>query len=65
MDGSFSLPGVIPGTYTVVAIEDGWDLDWASPGVIASYSQRGNPIKVAGRDGLMQLPEAIELQPRH
>ncbi|MBV9484376.1 MAG: carboxypeptidase regulatory-like domain-containing protein [Acidobacteria bacterium] len=65
MDGSFSLPGVIPGTYTVVAIEDGWDLDWASPGVIASYSQRGNPIKVAGRDGLMQLPEAIEVQPRH
>jgi hypothetical protein len=28
LDGTFSLHGVIPGTYTVVAIDNGWDLDW-------------------------------------
>jgi len=62
-DGSFALPGVIPGTYTVVAIEDGWDLDWSSPGVIAHYSQHGQPVTVEGLNkSSIPLPNPIELQ---
>src|ERR1035438_2823136 len=30
-DGSFRLRDVIPGSYTVIAIENGWDLEWAEP----------------------------------
>jgi len=30
-DGSFSLRDAAPGKYTVVAIEDGWELEWAAP----------------------------------
>jgi hypothetical protein len=62
-DGSFSLQGVIPGSYTIVAIEDGWDLDWSSPGVIARYCQRGQALTVGGLDkSSVRLPDPVELQ---
>lgn len=63
LDGSFSLRSVIPGAYTVVAIEDGWDLDWSEPGVIAHYCQRGRPIQVTDRaEGVVRLNAAVEAQ---
>jgi hypothetical protein len=31
LDGTFSLGTVIPGEYTIVAIENGWDLNWSRP----------------------------------
>ena len=37
--GTFSLQDVAPGSYTLVAIENGWDLDWSQPGVIAVLRQ--------------------------
>jgi hypothetical protein len=64
-DGSFSLQSVIPGTYTIVAIENGWDLDWSRPGVIAHYAKHGQTITVTDRtQGTIHLPEQIEVQPR-
>src|SRR5579862_70259 len=65
LDGSFTLPGVIPGPYTVCAIEDGWDLDWAKPAVIARYCEHGLSIVVADRrEGATKLQDAIEVQPK-
>jgi hypothetical protein len=46
-DGSFSLHDVIPGQYTLVAIEDGWELDWAQPQVIARYLRGGIAVTVS------------------
>ena len=63
MDGTFSLRGVIPGSYTVLAIENGWDLDWSQPGVIAAYLKRGRKIEVANQGGRpVTLAEPIEVQ---
>jgi hypothetical protein len=45
-DGSFALLDVAPGEYTVVAIQDGWDLDWANPAVIARYLPDGTAVTV-------------------
>ena len=45
-DGSFSLPGVIPGTYTVVAIEKGWELEWTNPAVLQKYLGSGTAVTV-------------------
>ena len=42
-DGSFALRDVVPGQYTAVAIEDGWELDWARAEVIGRYLSRGQP----------------------
>ena len=46
-DGSFNLRGILPGKYTVVAIENGWDLDWLTPAVLQKYLPGGQAIEVA------------------
>jgi hypothetical protein len=47
LDGSFSLYNVPPGSYTVIAIENGWDLDWAKPAVLANYGRHGQNLVIA------------------
>ena len=65
LDGSFSLPRVIPGPYTVVAIADGWDLDWSKTAVISKYAGRGQTIVVPGQEShSIQLPDSVEVQPK-
>lgn len=63
LDGSFSLNGVIPGSYTVIAIEDGWDLEWSSPAVLAQYLKRGQTIEVGDRSApALRLADAVVVQ---
>ncbi len=65
LDGSFTVRQVIPGTYTILAIEDGWDLDWAKPAVIESYRRHGQKIVVEDESkGSMQLAGPVEVQPK-
>jgi len=64
-DGSFSLRSVLPGSYTIVAIENGWDLDWSRPGVIAHYAKHGQPVTVTDHaPSTLHLPDSVEVQPR-
>jgi protocatechuate 3,4-dioxygenase beta subunit len=64
-DGSFLLRSVIPGSYTIVAIENGWDLDWSRPGVIEHYAKQGQTITVTGQtQTTMHLTDQIEVQSR-
>lgn len=45
-DGTFTLPNVVPGQYTVIAIANGWDLEWANPAVLQPYLKKGETIQV-------------------
>ena len=64
-DGSFSLHDVAPGQYKVVAIEDGWDLDWARIGALNRFLPQGIDVTVTGRSGkLIQLPAPVPAQAR-
>jgi Carboxypeptidase regulatory-like domain len=45
-DGSFNLGGILPGRYTVVAIENGWELDWLTPAVLQKYLLGGEAVQV-------------------
>jgi hypothetical protein len=45
-DGTFTLPTVVPGNYTVIAIANGWDLEWANPAVLQQYLTKGEKIQV-------------------
>lgn len=45
-DGTFSLTQVLPGKYTVLAIENGWDLEWANPAVLLRYMQKGEVVQI-------------------
>jgi hypothetical protein len=64
-DGSFSLHNVVPGQYTLMAIQDGWGLDWAEPTVIARYLPGGIPVTVADDAGkLTPLSTPVAVQNR-
>jgi hypothetical protein len=64
-DGSFSLRDVVPGQYTVVAIEDGWELDWAEPQVISRYLPGGIAVTVSDNSGKpVTLSTAVPVQSR-
>jgi hypothetical protein len=65
LDGTFSLQRVVPGSYTVLAIDDGWDLDWSEPAVIAAYLKGGRAINIADQSArLVDLGAPIEVQSR-
>jgi hypothetical protein len=65
LDGSFNLPNVVPGTYTVLAIENGWDLDWSQPAVIVQYAKHAQSLKVpAQAQDSVHVPAPVEIQPR-
>lgn len=46
-DGSFALNFVVPGRYTLMAIEDGWDLEWGDPIVLQKYTAGGESVQIA------------------
>ena len=48
-DGTFSLNAVVPGRYTLMAIEYGWDLEWANPEVLKKYLDRGESVEITPR----------------
>ncbi len=45
-DGTFTLATVLPGKYTVLAIENGWELEWANPIVLKPYLPSGEVVNV-------------------
>jgi 5-hydroxyisourate hydrolase-like protein (transthyretin family) len=64
-DGSFVLPGVIPGLYTLVAVEDAWGFPWLEPGALARYIKHGQDLTIGElMKGSVYLPDPVEAQPR-
>jgi len=61
-DGSFVFPLVIPGQYRVVAIEQGWRLDWSQGDVIGPYLARGTSVTVAPNAQKVDLETPVEAQ---
>ena len=48
-DGSFTLSSVLPGKYTVLAMKDGWELDYRNPDVLKPYLAQGTPVQVEAK----------------
>jgi len=63
-DGSFDFPQVMPGQYTLLAIQDGWTLDWSHPESIAKYLAGGLKVAVPAHAGDIPLKDAVEVQPK-
>jgi len=64
-DGSFALRDVVPGQYILLAIEDGWPLDWADPQAIARYLPGGIAVTVSDKSGkLVTLSDPVPVQTR-
>jgi hypothetical protein len=45
-DGTFTLRDVVPGKYTVIAIANGWDLEWDKTSVLKPYMNLGQKLQV-------------------
>ncbi|HWF46820.1 MAG TPA: carboxypeptidase-like regulatory domain-containing protein [Bryobacteraceae bacterium] len=60
-DGTFTLPEVLPGRYTLVGIDNGRDLAYQDPAVMAKYLPQGQSVEVPLKS---QSPLTIAVQPR-
>lgn len=61
-DGSFVWEYVLPGAYTLVAVEEGWTLDWAQPGAMARYLAKGEKVNVAADAKRIDVKDPVEVQ---
>ena len=50
-DGTFSLYNVLPGTYTLLALENSWDVEWANAAVLSRYLKAGKVVQVRPGEG--------------
>ena len=65
LDGSFALLGVIPGVYTIVAVENAWGFEWLQPSVLSRYVQHGQNVTIGElMQGSVHLPDPVAVQPR-
>jgi hypothetical protein len=56
---------VIPGSYTVVAVQDAWGFDWQKPSVLQQFIQHGQSVNIDGKArGTVHLPRPVEVQQR-
>ncbi|HKW26738.1 MAG TPA: carboxypeptidase regulatory-like domain-containing protein [Terriglobales bacterium] len=46
-DGTFTLPSIVPGKYTLVAVDNGWGLEWRNPAALKPYLSRGQVLQIA------------------
>jgi 5-hydroxyisourate hydrolase-like protein (transthyretin family) len=58
-DGTFTLPNVVPGQYTVVAIANGWDLEWGNSAVLNPYLEGGEMVQ-APSGGKLQIKVQVQ-----
>ena len=58
-DGTFTLRNVVPGQYTVVAIANGWDLEWGNPVALMPYLERGEAV-LAPAGGKLQIRVQVQ-----
>jgi hypothetical protein len=58
-DGTFALGGILPGRYSLVAIEDGWDLEWTNGTVLKPYLTKGQTLQISAND---QKKVVVEVQ---
>ncbi len=62
-DGTFTLRRVLPGDYTVIAVADGWDLEWNDSSVRKAYVGGGVKIHIQPQGGQYQVK--VPVQTKH
>jgi 5-hydroxyisourate hydrolase-like protein (transthyretin family) len=60
-DGTFTLGMVVPGRYRLLAVERGWELEWANRDVLNAFLKKSVPVEVRANDKLTRM---VEVQSR-
>jgi protocatechuate 3,4-dioxygenase beta subunit len=63
-DGSFALGGIVPGKYVLMAIEDGWALEWRDGAVLKPYRQTGIKMEVTPEEDKNVTVEGVRAEIR-
>jgi hypothetical protein len=60
LDGSFDIQNLAPGPYLLLALRDGWTINWHDPGVLGPLLARSLPVEIpaSGADLALPLPIA-------
>jgi len=65
LDGTFLVRQILPGTYTLIAVEDGWGFAWLKEGVLEKYLAKGQQVIVGVMmNSKVVLPDPLEAQGR-
>jgi hypothetical protein len=65
LDGSFSIEGVAAGSYTLLAIDGGWDLDWQHNNALARFLPAAQKIGIPdSAEKTHYLTQALTVQQR-
>jgi hypothetical protein len=59
-DGTFSMGGILPGDYVLLALKDGWDLEWSNSEVLRPYLSAGQKISIAANQSVKVTVSAQE-----
>jgi len=59
-DGTFSLGGILPGDYVLLALKDGWDLEWSNSEVLRPYLSAGQKMSIAANQSVKVTVSAQE-----
>jgi hypothetical protein len=60
-DGTFTLGNIVPGRYRLLAVERGWELEWANQDVLSAFLKKSIPVEVHAND---KLTRTVEVQSR-
>ena len=60
-DGTFTLGMVVPGRYRLLAVERGWELEWANRDVLNAFLKKSVAVEVRAND---KLTRTVEVQSR-
>ena len=63
-DGSFTIKDIVPGDYTLIAIENGWTLEWNRVEAVDPYLAHGIRVNVRASRAVLDLGQALEVQSR-
>ena len=63
LDGTFTVRQILPGKYTLIAVEDAWGTAWLKPAVLDKYLAHGQELTIGElMTQPVALPEALEAQ---
>ncbi len=53
-DGSFNIANIIPGQYILIAVEDGWDINWSDTATLSRYLGGGVAVNLPAKSRVTQ-----------
>jgi 5-hydroxyisourate hydrolase-like protein (transthyretin family) len=58
-DGTFRLAAILPGKYALIALANGWDIEWSKPEVLEPFLAKAQKLEIGKAQG---SPVVLEVQ---